>query len=113
MNATYALAARLEAKPTKAQEVADLLSSGLGDVEEEPGTTAWFAVRFGSLEFGLYVLFPDEVSRQTHLVGKVAAALRANAHLFEETPVFETADVLAAKLPAGAPGREGTKTASR
>lgn len=113
MNVTYALAARLEAKPTKAQEVADLLSGGLGDVEEEPGTTAWFAVRFGSLEFGLYMVFPDEVGRQTHLAGKVAAALKANAHLFEETPVFETADVLAAKLPAGAPGHEGNVTASR
>ena len=58
MNATYALAARLEAELTKAQEVADLLSGGLGDVEEEPGTTTWFAVRFGSLEFGLYMVFP-------------------------------------------------------
>jgi hypothetical protein len=55
----------------------------------------------------------DEVGRQTHLAGKVAAALKANAHLFEETPVFETADVLAAKLPAGAPRQEGNKTASR
>ena len=33
MDAIYALVTRLEAKPTKAQEVADLLVSGLGDVE--------------------------------------------------------------------------------
>ncbi|MGP4056389.1 putative quinol monooxygenase [Mycobacterium sp. 4D054] len=112
MTATYALAARLVAKPTKSQEVADLLSGGLADVEQEPGTTAWFAVRFGLLEFGLYMVFPDEVARKAHLTGKVAAALKANDHLFEETPVLETADVLAAKLPAGAPRHEDSPTAT-
>lgn len=101
MDATYALVARLEAKPTKAQEVADLLVSGLPDPEDEAGVTAWFAVRFNVLEFGLYVAFSDEAGRQAHLAGKVATALKANAHLFEETPEFETADILAAKLPAG------------
>lgn len=102
MNAIHALVTRLEAKPGKAQEVADLLSSGLGDAEEEPGITAWFAVRFNVLEFGLYMAFPDEVGRQTHRAREVAAALNANAHLFQKTPLFETADVLAARLPAGA-----------
>jgi hypothetical protein len=62
----------------------------------------WFAVRFSVLEFGLFMAYPDEVGRQSHLAGKVAATLKDNAHLFEETPVFETADVLAAQLPAGA-----------
>jgi quinol monooxygenase YgiN len=100
MDATIALVTRLEAKPGKAQEVADLLSSGLGDVEEEPGATVWFAVRFGVLEFGLFMAYPDEVARQAHLAGKVAAALKDNAHLFEEMPVLETADVLAAQLSA-------------
>jgi hypothetical protein len=102
MGATIALVARLEAKPNKAQEVADLLSSGLGDVEGEPDATVWFAVRFGVLQFGLFMAYPDDVGRQKHLAGKVAAALKDNAHLFEETPVLETADVLAAQLPAGA-----------
>jgi hypothetical protein len=102
MDATIALVTRLEAKPGKAQEVANLLTGGLGDVEEEPGTTAWFAIRFGVVEFGLFMAFPDEVGRQAHLVSKVAAVLKDNAHLFEETPVIETADVLAAQLPAGA-----------
>jgi hypothetical protein len=106
------LVARLEAKPAKAQEVADLLASGLGDVEEEPGITAWFAIRFSVLEFGLFVAFPDEVSKKTHLAGKVAGALKDNAHLLEETPLFETADVLAAKLPAGASSGKGNPTAT-
>src|SRR5689334_6747230 len=73
MDATYALVTRLEAKPTKAQEVADLLVSGLGDVEEEPGVTAWFAVRFSVLEFGLYMAFPDEV-------GQTGSSCRQGSH---------------------------------
>jgi hypothetical protein len=112
IDATYALVARLEAKPAKTQEVADLLASGLGDVEEEPGITAWFAVRFSMLEFGLFVAFPDEVGKRAHLTGKVAAALKDNAHLFEETPLFETADILAAKLPAAASSGKGNPTAT-
>lgn len=107
MDVTVALATRLQAKPGKQQEAANLLSSGLGIVEDEPGTTTWFAVRFGLLEFGLFAAFPDEVGRQTHFVRKVAAALKDNAHLFEEPPVFETADILAAKLPASASPEEG------
>jgi hypothetical protein len=100
MDATYALVTRLEAKPTKAQEVADLLTSGLVDANEESGVTAWFAVRFSVLEFGLFLAFADEVARQKHLAGKIATALKENAHLFEERPEFETADVLGARLPA-------------
>lgn len=55
--------------------------------------------------------FPDEVGRRAHLTGKVAAALKDNAHLFEETPLFETADILGAKLPAAA-AEEGNPTAA-
>ncbi|MDX1882554.1 antibiotic biosynthesis monooxygenase [Mycolicibacterium sp. 120270] len=100
MDAMLALVARLEAKPTKEQEVAELLSSDLWDAEGDPNATVWFAVRFGVLEFGLFMAYPDEVGRQNHLPRKVAAALKDNDHLFEETPELETADVLAARLPA-------------
>ncbi|MDT5321746.1 MAG: hypothetical protein QOD88_4268, partial [Mycobacterium sp.] len=40
-----------------------------------------------------------EAGRQAHLAGRVAAALKENDYLFETTPLLETADVLAAKLP--------------
>jgi quinol monooxygenase YgiN len=95
---TVALLVRLLAKPGKEQEVADFLTGALPAVEQEPATTTWFAVRFGVREFGIFDAFPHEDGRQAHLVGKVAAALKENAHLFEETPSIETADVLAAKL---------------
>ncbi len=43
----YALYVRLEAKPGKEQEVAAFLSSALPLVNQEPDTTAWFALRMG------------------------------------------------------------------
>jgi hypothetical protein len=94
-----ALVARLEAKPGKEQEVATLLESGLPVLEDEPDVTAWFAVRFGVLEFGLFNAFPQPVGSETNLVEKLAAALKDNDYLFEETPLLETADVLATNLP--------------
>ena len=97
--ATVAVFARVNAKPTKAQEVAELLTEALPMVEDEPGTTTWFAVRFGVTTFGIFDTFDDEVGRQAHLTGKVAAALKENDPLFEEPPLLETADVVAQKLP--------------
>ncbi|RAU43848.1 MULTISPECIES: antibiotic biosynthesis monooxygenase [unclassified Pseudomonas] len=95
-----ALFVRLEAKPGKEKEVERFLMSGLAIVEEEPATTAWFAIRLGPSNFGIFDAFPDEAGRQAHLSGKVAAALMAKAaELFAEPPSIEKVDVLAAKLP--------------
>ena len=95
-----ALLVRLEAKPGKEAEVESFLNSGLSLVEEEPDTTAWFAIRMGRSTFGIFDAFPDESGRQAHLNGKVAAALMEKAsELFAEAPVIEKVDVLAAKLP--------------
>jgi hypothetical protein len=46
-------------------------------VEEEPATIAWFAIRPGPSEFGIFDAFPDDAGRQAHLGGQVAAALMA------------------------------------
>ena len=95
-----ALLVRLEAKPGKEAEVESFLKSGLALVEEEPATTAWFAIRMGPTTFGIFDAFPDEAGRQAHLAGKVAAALMAKAaELFAQPPTIEQVDVLAAKLP--------------
>ena len=95
-----ALLVSLEAKPGKETEVESFLNSGLSLVEEEPGTTAWFAIRIGQSTFGIFDAFADESGRQAHLNGKVAAALMEKAsELFAQAPVIEKIDVLAAKLP--------------
>lgn len=95
---TVALLVRLEAKPGKEAEVEDFLKSGLAIVQEEPQTTAWFAIRMGPSTFGIFDAFPDESGRQAHLTGRVAAALMAKASdLLAQPPVIEKVDVLAAK----------------
>ncbi len=97
---TVALLVRLEAKPGKESEVENFLKSGLAIVQEEPDTTAWFAIRMGQSTFGIFDAFPDESGRQAHLTGRVAAALMAKAsELLAQPPVIEKVDVLAAKLP--------------
>jgi quinol monooxygenase YgiN len=95
-----ALLVRLEAKPGKEAEVESFLNSGLALVEEEPDTTAWFAIRMGPSTFGIFDAFPDDSGRQAHLSGRVAAALMAKASdLLAQPPAIEKVDVLAAKLP--------------
>ncbi len=95
---TVALLVRLEAKPGKEAAVAEFLRGGLAIVQEEPATTAWFAIQMGPSTFGIFDAFPDDTGRQAHLSGRVAAALMAQAgELFSQPPVIEMVDVLAAK----------------
>jgi quinol monooxygenase YgiN len=95
-----ALLVRLEAKPGKEADVESFLRGGLSIVNEEPATTAWFAIRIGPSTFGIFDAFPDEAGRQAHLSGRVAAALMAKApELLAQPPLIEKIDVLAAKLP--------------
>jgi quinol monooxygenase YgiN len=97
---TVALFVRLEAKPGKEAEVESFLRGGLPIVQEEPATTAWFAIRLGPLTFGIFDAFPDEAGRQAHLSGRVAAALMAKSpELLSQPPMIENVEVLAAKLP--------------
>ncbi len=94
-----ALLARLEAKPGKEDEVADLLKSALPLANAEPATTVWFALKLGPSTFGIFDAFPDEAGRQAHLAGQIAAALMAKApELLAQPPTIEHVDVLAAKL---------------
>jgi quinol monooxygenase YgiN len=90
----------LKAKPGKEAEVQAFLEGGLALVNEEPETTAWFAIRFGSSEFGIVDFFTDDSGRQAHLSGRVAEALMAQAgDLFAEPPDIRPVDVIASKLP--------------
>ena len=91
---------RLQAKPGREKDVESFLKAGAALVREEPGTTAWFAIRMGPSTFGIFDAFPDESARQAHLTGKVAAALMAKApELLAEPPTIQKVDVLADKLP--------------
>jgi quinol monooxygenase YgiN len=97
---TVALLVRLEAKPGKEGEVESFLRSGLSLAEQEPATTAWFAIRMGTSTFGIFDAFPDEAGRLAHLQGPIAAALMEKAgELLARPPEIEKVEVLAAKLP--------------
>jgi len=98
---TLGLLVRLEAKPGKEADVENFLKGGLPLVEQEPATTAWFAIRLGPSTFGIFDVFPDESGREAHLSGRVAAALQENAELFAQAPDIQKLDVVAAKLPGG------------
>ena len=96
-----ALLARLEAKPGKEYQVAELLKSALPLANAEPATTVWFALKLGPSTFGIFDAFADDAGRQAHLAGQIAAALMAKApELLARAPTIESVDILAAKLPS-------------
>ena len=98
---TVGLLVTLEAKPGKEGDLVAFLEGALPLVEDEPPTTAWFAVRLASSRFAIFDAFPSEAGREAHLTGPVAAALMENARgLLASEPVIETVDVLADKLPS-------------
>jgi quinol monooxygenase YgiN len=96
------LLVRLEAKPGQEAEVEAFLRSALPLVQAEAGTTAWFAVRFGPGEYGIFDVFPDDKARDAHLAGPVATALKQRGdELFAKPPSIQKLSVLADKLPSG------------
>lgn len=87
--ARFALYVPLQAKPGKEKEVADFLQSAVPLVNAEPGTISWFAIQEGPSRFAIFDTFDDEVGRDAHLNGKIAAALMEKAKagdLFVGTP---------------------------
>jgi quinol monooxygenase YgiN len=97
---TVGLFVRLRPKPGKEADVQRFLEGGLDLVNQEPDTTAWFAIRMGPNTYGIFDVFPTDEGRQAHLRGRVAEALMANAEeLLSEPPDIQQLDVLAAKLP--------------
>lgn len=95
---TRGLLARVEAAPGQEEALEKLLADAQAIVDAEPGTTAWFVLRFGHGEYGIFDAFPDEEGRRAHLEGGVVDALRENAGLLDSEPVIEPVDVLADKL---------------
>ncbi|WP_114184747.1 putative quinol monooxygenase [Microvirga aerophila] len=96
--AKLALYVPLEAKAGREEEAAEFLRSALPLVEDEPGTTTWYAVRFDHNTFAIFDAFPDEAARDAHLAGKVAVALIQRApDLFVDPPEIQRLEILAYK----------------
>jgi quinol monooxygenase YgiN len=96
---TVGLLVTLDAKPGKEDDLAAFLKGALPLVDEEPQTTAWFAVRLASSRFAIFDAFPSEAGREAHLAGPVAAAMTNAPELLASEPSIETVDVFASKLP--------------
>lgn len=98
MSTPFAFVARIEAKPDRAQDVADLLAGALPLAQAEPGTVARYAARTSPTTFWIFDTFGSEDDRQAHINGEIAAALMANAEeLLAGPPEILPADVLAQK----------------
>jgi quinol monooxygenase YgiN len=97
---------RIDAADGKDAGLEALLIEARSVVLAETGTTTWFAVRFGSGEYGIFDAFEDDAGRDIHLNGEVPAALREHADLLDGHPEIERVDVLAEKLDFG-PVRKG------
>lgn len=104
------LLTRLSARSDRDADVAEFLRSVLAIEEEEPDTTAAFAVRFGRGEYGIIDIFADDAARQAHLDGPVMSALQQQrGTLFDDDPRIEKLEVLADKWPVmeSAPDTKG------
>jgi quinol monooxygenase YgiN len=98
------LLVHLEAKHGKSPDLEAFITGALPLARQEPATTAWFAIRFGRHDYGIFDVFPDDAGRDAHLNGPIAKALMARAgELLETPPRIRRLDVLAEKLPASPP----------
>lgn len=96
--AKVGLLVRLEAKPGHEAEVEAFLHEGLGLALNEPGTSSWYALKFGERSFGIFDTFAEEDGRAAHLSGPIAQALLHKAPLLlAQAPQIEMLDVLAEK----------------
>lgn len=101
---TTGLLVRLEALHGREAELEALLRAAQALAAQEPATSAWFAVRFGRLEYGIFDVFPDEAGRKAHLEGAVAAQLMGpGRQLLAHDPHIERVSLLAHKLPRPMP----------
>ena len=97
---TKALLTRFESRGGSDSDITQFLMSAPPMVRKEQATAAWFAVRFGRGEFGIFDVFADEAGMIEHLRGPVASALIGEAdYMLAGMPRLGQLDVLAHRLP--------------
>lgn len=100
MSVTAGPLVTLEAKPGKGATVEEFLNAGRALVDDEPDTTAWFAIKLARTSYGIFDVFPDEAARTAHLHGTLARAQSERGdELFTKPLDIQPVVVLAAKLP--------------
>jgi hypothetical protein len=95
----HALLVHLEAQHGKGPALEQFLQNSLALVNREPGTSTWFALKFGRSDYGIFDTFPGEDERTRHLSGAVPTALQHVADdLLAEPPRIQPLSVLASVL---------------
>jgi quinol monooxygenase YgiN len=98
MSVTVGILAMLEAKPEKAQELAEFLRQGRELALDEPQTVTWYAFKVDDVTYGIFDTFEAEAGREAHLAGEIAKALMAAApELLAKAPDIRPVGILAAK----------------
>jgi len=89
----YSLYVHLEAKPGKEQEVADFLVSALPLVNQEPETTAWFALKMGPSTFGIFdfIRVPSPAARTMTATGRGALTRLVSSGIARTYPGYRRA----------------------
>ncbi len=94
-----ALLARFESVTQQDENVEQLLFAARATVQQEPATKAWFGLRFGRGDYGIFDVFTDDAGRQVHLDGDVATALMgAKGVVLADTPEILPLDIIASKF---------------
>lgn len=95
----HALFVPLTAESGQEEFVATFLRNAKPLIDEEEGTSAWYALRMGLSSFAIFDVFPDEAARNAHLTGKVAEALMARASgMFAYPPAIRKGEILASDI---------------
>ena len=98
MGVKYGLLATLEAKPGRADDLADFLKAGRDIAVAETDTVTWYAFRISENVFGVFDTFDDEAGRQAHLGGQIPVALvQVRPDLLARDPLIQPIDVVAVK----------------
>ena len=98
---TKGLLLRLPIGDAHLGDAEEFLHGGRSVVEEEPATTAWFALRFANGEYGVFDVFPDSRGRRAHLTGKIPQRLAVHGlPWLRGLPSMAFADVLAHSVRA-------------
>lgn len=99
---TRAVLLQFTARGDRALEVEEFLRNAKPLVDNEPKTMAWFAVKLGEGEYGVFDAFPDTKGRRAHLLGRVPRELAKHAfELLGGIPGLRLPKVLAERVDAG------------
>jgi len=98
---TKGLLLGFKAKALHEPQVVQFLRDANPLVQQEPRTTAWFALLFEDGSYGIFDVFPDQGGRFAHLTGHVPRELAKHAlSLLGSVPDMDMLNILAAHFAA-------------